>query len=119
MKLFGREPAFWLALLASLLQALTAFGLDVDGQLQAIITAIVTAVFGIITAVMVGDGIIAAATGLAQAFISLFLYFGLDWSAEDQTKVLAFLTLALGLWVRDKVTAPRPATVSPPGKLVA
>lgn len=106
MKIFGRDPATILGLVAALLSALGAFGLNLDDNLQSIIMAVVTAAFGLITAWQVGDGLVAAITGLAQSAISLFLYFGLDWSAENQAKVLFFISLAAGFWVRDKVTAP-------------
>jgi TM2 domain-containing membrane protein YozV len=118
-KVYGREPAVWLAALGALWQILSAFGLDFSAQLQSIATAAVAAGLGLIIAVQVGDGIFAALTGLITAGTSLVSYFALDWSAETQAKFVGAVMVILGLWVRDKVTAPVPASVSPPGTLVA
>lgn len=112
MKIFGRDPATITGLVAALLGALGAFGLNLDDNLQSIIMAIVTAFLGLLTAFQVGDGLIAAINGFAQSAISLFLYFGLDWSAENQAKVLFFISIVAGFWVRDKVIAPVPAEAS-------
>lgn len=118
-KIYGREPAVWLAALGALWQILSAFGLNFDAQLQSIVTAIVAATLGLIVAVQVGDGIYAALTGLITAATSLVSYFAFDWSAETQAKFVGAVMLILGIWIRDKVTAPVPASVSPPGALVA
>jgi hypothetical protein len=112
MKILGRDPATITGLIAALLGALGAFGLNLDDSLQSIIMAVVTAFLGLITAFQVGDGLVAAINGFAQSAISLFLYFGLDWSAENQAKVLFFISIAAGFWIRDKVTAPVPAEAS-------
>lgn len=117
-KIYGREPAVWLAALGALWQILSAFGLNFDPQLQSIVTAVVAAAFGLVVAVQVGDGILAALAGLVTAGVSLFSYFGLNWDAELQAKVVGAIMLLVGVWVRDKVTAPVPASVSPPGKLI-
>lgn len=119
-KFFGREPAVLVAAFGALLQLLTAFGLNVDAQLQSILTAVAATLLGLFVAIQVGDGVYAAVSGLVQAGISLFVYYGLDWSAEDQAKNLAAVMLIVSaLFVRPSVTAPVPADVSPPGKLVA
>lgn len=117
-KIYGREPAVWLAALGALWQILSAFGLNWDAQLQSIVTAVVAAVFGLVVAVQVHDGILAAAAGLVTAGTSLVSYFALDWSAETQAKFVGAVMLILGIWVRDKVTAPVPAEVSPAGTLL-
>lgn len=118
MKILGREPAVLLGGLAAVFQLVTAFGADVDPQLQAILTAVVTAVAGLYVAVKVGDGIKAALLGLLQAGLSLFTYYGLDWSAERQATLLAAVSVLLGMWIHDRVNAPVAADVSPPGKLL-
>lgn len=118
-KVYGREPAVWLAAVGALWQILSAFGLDFDPKLQSIVTAVVAAVLGFVIAVQVHDGIFAAATGLITAATSLVSYFAFDWSSETQAKFVGAVMLILGIWVRDKVTAPVPSTVSPAGTLVA
>ncbi len=118
-KIYGREPAVWLAVLGAVWQVLSAFGLSFDPQLQSIVTAVVAAVLGLVVAVQVGDGIYAALGGVVAAAVSLFSYFGMHWDAEGQAKLVGALMIVIGVWVRDKVTAPVTADVSPPGKLVA
>lgn len=118
-KFYGRDPAVILAAVGAFWQILSAFGLDFDPQLQSIVTAAVAAVLGLVVAVQVGDGIIAAVSGLVTAGISLTSYFAFDWSSETQAKVVgAIMLIVAALVVRPAVTAPVPADVSPPGKLL-
>jgi hypothetical protein len=119
-KVFGREPAMWLALLGAAWQVLSAFGLDFDPKLQSIVTAVVAAVLGTIVAIQVHDGIVSAVNGLVVALVSLVSYFALHWDAEGQAKLVgAVMIVFTFFFVRPNVTAPVPADVSPPGKLVA
>lgn len=118
-KIYGREPAVWLAALGAVWQILSAFGLDFDAQLQSIVTAVVAAVLGLVVAVQVGDGILAAVSGLVTAAVSLVSYFAFDWSAETQAQFVGAVMVVIGAFVRSQVTAPVPASVSPPGVLVA
>lgn len=118
MKIFGREITVWLALVAGIFQVVTGYGFDVDGKLQGIITAVVVFVFAVAVAVKAGDGIIALASGVVVAAGSLFTAFGLDWAATHQANVLSLITVLGSFWVRSKVVAPQPATVSPVGTLV-
>lgn len=118
-KIYGREPAMWLAALGAVWQILSAFGLDFDAQLQSIVTAAVAAVLGLVVAVQVGDGVLAALSGVITAGVSLVSYFALDWSAETQAQFVGAVMLIIGVFVRSQVTAPVTAAVSPPGVLVA
>lgn len=117
-KVFGRDPAVILAAVGAFWQILSAFGLDFDAQLQAIVTAVVAAALGLVVAVQVGDGVIAAVTGLITAGISLVSYFALNWTAETQAQVVGAIMLIVAAFVQSRVTAPVPASVSPPGKLL-
>ncbi|CAK7288548.1 hypothetical protein [Streptomyces misionensis] len=119
MKLLGREPAAWLALIAVAVKLAAAFGLDVtDGQ-QATINAVAAAAMGVIIAAVAHDGVGAAIIGLAQAGLALALGFGLDWTADRQAVVMAAVTVVVGMWDRTQVTAPIPATAAPSPKRVA
>jgi len=119
MKILGREITVWLALVAGVFQVLTGYGLDLDGKVQGIVTAVIVFVFAVAVAIAAHDGIIALASGVVVAAGSLFTAFGLNWSAEHQANVLALITVLGAFWVRSKVGAPVPASVSPSGKLVA
>lgn len=105
-KLFGREPALWLALVAVGVKLATAFGLDVSSDQQAVINAVAAAVVGLIVAILVHDGVSAAILGLAQAVLALAVGFGLDWSADQQAVVMSAAAALVGMFVRTQVTAP-------------
>lgn len=117
-KVLGRDPAAIMAVVGAVWQILSAFGLNFDAQLQSVVTAVVAAALGVVVAVQVGDGIIAAVAGLVTAGTSLVSYFALEWSAETQAQFVGALMVVIGFWLRDRVTAPVPADVSPPGKLL-
>ncbi|GAA1065189.1 hypothetical protein [Streptomyces asiaticus] len=113
MKILGREPAAWAALASILLQTIGAFVANFDAETQAWVNAVVLAALGLIVAVMVHDGVIAAIAGFVQATITLAVGLGLDWSAERQAAVLIFVTAAAQFAVRQTVTAPVPPLPAP------
>lgn len=106
VKILGREPAAWAALVSIVLQAIGAFVVNFDPTVQAWVNAVVIAVLGLIVAGMVHDGVIAAITGFVQATIMLAVGLGLDWSADKQALVLVFVTAVAQFAVRQTVTAP-------------
>lgn len=108
VKILGREPAAWLALVAVAVKLAAAFGLDVTVDQQATINAVAAAAMGVLIAVIAHDGLGAAIIGLAQAGLALALGFGLDWSADRQAVVMAAVTVVVGMWDRTQVTAPVP-----------
>ena len=110
MRTFGREPVYILGFIAAALQALTAFGLDVTETQQTLVNAFAAAIVGVITAIVLKAGALAAALlGFAQTGMALIVGFGLDWSTDMQGKVMAAIAALLALWLREKVTAPVPA----------
>lgn len=107
MKLFGREPAVWLGLVAVAVQFLVAWGVDFSGEQQAGINAVATLVMGLAVAVMSArDQIVPAASGLLVGVLQLAVAFGFDLSQEKITTAGALLTALLALWLRTQVTAP-------------
>lgn len=106
MKLFGREPALWLTLIAVVIKTGAAFGLEVSGEQQAVINAVAAAAVGLLVAVMASDGVGAAVLGFVQAVIALAVGFGADWSAEQQAIVLSLAAGVVGMFDRTQVTAP-------------
>lgn len=119
-KVFGREPAMWLALLGALWQVVAAFGLHFGAQTQSIVTAAVAAVLGLIVAVQVHDGIVAAVNGLTIAAVSAVSYYALHWDATLQAKVVSAIMIVYTFFATRQVVTPKvPASVSPPGRLVA
>ncbi|WP_428956239.1 hypothetical protein [Streptomyces sp. cg35] len=111
MRLFGREPVYLLGFIAAALQALSAFGVDISDGTQTAINAVSAAAVGVITAIVLKNGALAAMLlQFAQAVMALCVGLGLDWSAEHQSKVMAAIAAVLTLWLREKVTAPVPET---------
>ena len=118
-KLFGREQVVWLAAVAAVFQVLTSYNLDWSGTVQGIVTAVVIFVFAVGNAVRVHDGVIALVVGVLNALFALFASVGVDWTQGQETLIVGAVTAVLGLFVRQVVTSPVPADVSPAGKLVA
>lgn len=115
MKLFGREPAAILALVAVVVKLAAAFGLDVNAETQAWINGLAAALMGVLVAAFTKDGLGAALISLAQAALALAVGLGLEWSADQQAVAMTLVTIAVGMWDRTQVTAPVPQTaVTPP-----
>lgn len=110
-KIFGREPALGLALIAILVKTGAAFGLNVTADQQAVINAAASAIVGLVIAVMVHDGLPAAILGTAQAVLALAVGFGLHWSADQQAVVMSLAAAIVAMFVRTQVTAPAPASI--------
>ena len=107
MKIFGREPVYLLGFIAAFLQALSAFGVDISDSTQTLINAVSAAAVGLITAVVLKTGAVAAMiVQFAQAVMALCVGLGLDWSADHQSKVMAAIAALVTLWLRERVTAP-------------
>ncbi|MGW5003226.1 hypothetical protein ACWEP8_36860 [Streptomyces hydrogenans] len=105
---FGREPAAWLSLVAVLVKLAVAFGWNASPEVQAAVNASAAALMGILIALAVHDGLGVAIVGFSQAGLALAIGFGLDWSTERQAVVMAFVTVAVGMWDRTQVTAKIP-----------
>ncbi len=109
MKIFGREPALILAFFAALVQVVSTFVVHLTPEQQAVLNAVAVALAGLITAVMVHDGVQAAVLGLVQGVLSLAVGFGAHIDPGMQSVIMAAVASGIALWVRDRVTAPVPA----------
>lgn len=114
--IFRREPALWLGLLAVLVKLGTAFGLNLTTDQQSVINASAAALVGLIVAVMVHDGIGAAALGFMQAAIALAVGFGLHWSPDQQAIIMSFAAAVVAMFTRTQVVAPVAAAALPSAK---
>jgi hypothetical protein len=117
-KLFGREQVTYLAVIAAVAQVLMSYGFDVSRTFQGIATAIIVFVFAVGNAIVMHDGAVALATGILNALFALFAAFNLDWTTGHQAYIVGAVTVLIGLFTRQQVVNPIPATVSPAGKLV-
>ena len=114
-QLWGREPAVFFAMLVVLLQSLTLLFGWPEG-VQGTVNAALLALGGLLTAARLGgaDGVLPALLGFGKAAFAAVAAFGLHWPPTTQVAVLSIIAAAGAFFVRDRVTAPVPGTLSPP-----
>ena len=107
MKILGRDPAWWTAFAAVLIQFAVAWGVNLNETQQAGINAVVTLAFGLVVAWSVArDQVVAIAASLLTAALQLGVSFGWDLSQERIASAGALLVAVLAGYLRTQVTAP-------------
>lgn len=109
VSILGREPALWLAFLSAAVKVLCATVVHVTQTQQGVINTGLAVGVGLLVAVVVHDGVVAAATGFCQGVLALVVAFGWHASADLQATIMSFVGIALAMFVRQQVTAPTPA----------
>lgn len=105
VQIFGREPAFWTALIEAVLSAcLAAGGSGLTSKRIALIMAVVTAAFGVYSAYVTKDSMLAVGVGLAKAVLALLVGYGLKLSADQVSTVIAIVTIVLGAYHRSQTS---------------
>lgn len=113
MKILGREPVLWLALVAALIQLVSSFVFELSNEQQGVLNALAVAVIGVLTAFAVAkDKVAPALLGLVQAALAVGLAFGWELGAQDQSTIMAFATAVIGMFLRTQVTARVPASTT-------
>jgi hypothetical protein len=114
VKILGREPALWLALIGALLTWLAGFNLEFLSTGQAV--AITSALTGIVIAATtrpIAPGLFVAAVGTLAA---MFAEYGLHWSEAAVTGLGSIILAVFALFgVRPQVTPasdPAPTALS-------
>lgn len=100
-----REPAATLAFVAAVVKLSSAFWWHATVAEQATVNTAVAAAVGLLIAVVAHDAVGPALINMAQAVLAAAVGFGLQWSADRQAAALTVITLAVGMWTRDQVTA--------------
>ena len=113
MKIFGRDPAFWLNGFALLVAWLSTWFLNLTPEIQSVINAAALALMGLIIAFVTGDGQVAAIIGLTKGLISLGLGFGLHLDDAHQTTLISIISFIATMFIRTQVTAPVPPAPAP------
>lgn len=114
IKLFGREPAQWLQLISGVLVFLTPI-LHVSADLNGAILAVVTALFGFLTALAVSKEKAApVVAGLLKALIALALALRFHISPEVQAGAMVLVEAGVGWYLRTQVFAPAVRLVAAP-----
>jgi len=105
-RIFGREPALILALVAAVVQGASLFLFDLSSGQQGVLNGLAVAVVGLVVAHQVAkEKVVPALLGVVQAVVSLGLAFGLDLSAEQQTVIMSLAAAAVGMFTRTQVEA--------------
>jgi predicted TIM-barrel enzyme len=103
----SRDPAFYVALFATVIRLAAAFVVDLSADQQTWLNAGAAAAGGLIVAFWVKhDGQIAALTGFASALLAIAVGFGANISAEGQAAIMSFVGVAAAAFIRTQVTAP-------------
>jgi uncharacterized membrane protein (UPF0136 family) len=112
MKVFGREPAFWVGVIEALIALLVTFKLDGLSQEQAALwIAAVVAVGGLVTAWATRDTALAALVAVVKAVLVLGVAYGLTVTEEQIGLVAALVTTVGAGWLRTQ-TSPVPTAIS-------
>jgi hypothetical protein len=107
VKIWGREPALILGLVAAAIQLVSATVLPLSIEQQGVLNAVAVAVIGLVTAAAVSaEKAAPAVLGLVQAVMACALAFGLALEPATQGAVMAFTTALVSAFVRQQVTAP-------------
>jgi hypothetical protein len=103
--IFGREPAVFWGLVATLIQAV-ALLFPFTTEVQGTVNAVSLALAGFLTAAMVSvDSALPALVGLLKAVFALVLAFGVDLPDATQVGILAVVTAFGAFFVRQNVVA--------------
>ena len=109
MKIFGKQPAFWLGIVqAALAFVLTlhrvAAELHLTDERVGAIMAALFAVLGVYEAWTVRDTMLAALTAAAKAIIALFAAYRLELTVDHTAALLALVAVLGGAFVRDRTS---------------
>jgi hypothetical protein len=116
MRIFGREPAVLMTLIAAALQLANTFWFHWSDDQTAAINAAIAILLGAVAAALTAvDQLLPLLAGIAQALITVAVAFGFDWSQDKVTAVMAIVAAFVAFFgVRPAVTA----VVAPDGSSV-
>lgn len=110
VKIFGREPALWLAAIAAIVQLGSQFLWHFSDTQQSVINAVAVALVGVLTAVSVDvDKLPPAILGLVQAALALGIGFGWHLDPASQVVIMSAVGALVAMFVRTQVTVDAPA----------
>jgi hypothetical protein len=105
MKIFGREPTLWIAVISSLVILIGTFGLRfINGDQAALMVVVINAAFGALNAYTVRPISPVAFTYFIGAVVALFGSYGLNLPAETVAAINAAVIPILALLSRGQVT---------------
>jgi hypothetical protein len=116
MRIFGREPALWLALAASVISGIGTFVVHLNIDQEGALNGVVAAIIGLVVWKLTSDGGPALILGFVKALIVLAAAFHFNMSTDRQTILMTLVSAVVAMFVRTQVGAPVPppaATASP------
>lgn len=106
MRIFGREPALWGALFASLISALGTFVFHFSVDQEGALNGIVAAGIGVVVWRVTHDGSPALILGFVKAVLVAAAAWHFNLPPDKQTILLALLSAIVAMFVRTQVSAP-------------
>lgn len=104
-RLFGREPALWIAAIQGLLILLFTLGVPgIDGALAGAVSLVLTAASTAYSALATRPIAPTVFTGVLVAAVQLGTRWGLDLSEVQISSITAFVALVVTLVVRGQIT---------------
>src|SRR5690242_17048537 len=107
-KIFGREPALWLALIASLISVLSAFVFHLSVDAEGAVNGIAAALMGLVVWAITKDGGVALILGFAKSLFVMLAAFHFNVPVDKQALLMTALSAAVAMFVRTQVGAPTP-----------
>jgi hypothetical protein len=105
MKILGREPTLWIALLSQAIVLIGTFGLDlINGQQAALIVVAINAVFAAINAYAVRPVSPVAFTYAVGSIVAVATAYGLELGIETVAGLNSITIAALALLTRGQVS---------------
>lgn len=105
MKIFGREPAVFFAMIGSVLYAVSLF-FNLSPDAQGWVNAVIVALAGFATAAFVSvDAALPALVGLLKAVFALVIGLKIQMPDYTQVAILTLVTAVGAFWVRTQVAA--------------
>lgn len=112
--ILGREPAAWAAVAKALIAVISLFIINLTGEQQGALNAVVAVLLGVIVAWQVAaEKALPLLVGLVEAGIYVAVAFGWDVTADKQTVLLALVGAVVAIITRDRVVAPRDPAGAP------
>lgn len=112
MKIFGREPAFWVGVIEALIALLVTFNLPgLSNEQAGVIVALVIAAGGAVSAWATKDTALAALVAVVKAALVVGVAYGLHISQEQIGLVAGLVTVVGSGWLRTQ-TSPVETPVS-------
>jgi uncharacterized membrane protein HdeD (DUF308 family) len=106
VKIFGREPAFWVGFIEAVLAMLLSLNRwSLTGEQVAAIMAVVTAAFGVYTAYVTQNVGLAILIGFSKAVMGLAAAYNFNLSTDQTSAVIGLITLVAGAFNR-QTTSP-------------